>query len=349
MKFSNFDYFLPKKLIAQKPISPRDHSKLLVLKRKSGKILHWRFFQIEKFFKKGDILVLNNSKVIPARLLGFKKTGGRVEVLLLKQKERLWEALINTRKPKILLEIFFKKGLVGRIVKNLGEEIFLVKFNFEGKKFNDLLKKIGETPLPPYIKSKEKDNKIIEKQYQTVYADSKKEGSVAAPTAGFHFTKRLIYRLKQKGVQIEFVTLHVGLGTFKPVKCKNIKDHKMHAEYAEINKATIRQLLKAKKEGRRIIACGTTSVRVLETVLPKFLTTYDSPLNTFNGFLSTFIYPGFKFKVVDAIITNFHLPKTTLLMLVSAFAGKKLIDRAYQEAISKNYRFYSFGDAMLIC
>lgn len=360
MKLLDFDYNLPKNLIAQKPAKPRDYSRLLVLNKKDGKILHESFFEIDKFLKKGDIMVLNNSKVIPARLYGHKITGGKVELLLSKPKSReesVWECILKIKNPKIDLEIIFDKNFKGKIIKNLGEGIFEIKFNIDSRGLRKKLEKIGDTPLPPYIKTQEHKNiktkKKIKNNYQTVYADPKKQGSIACPTAGLHFTKGLIKRLKKKGIQFEFVTLHVGLGTFKAVKTRNIKDHKMHSEYAEVNKRTIQNIIKAKKEGKRIIACGTTSIRTLETVLPKYLNN-SSKIKSFSGEINTFVYPGYKFKIIDSVITNFHLPKTTLLMLVSAFIsedkkeGIKTLKKAYREAINKEYRFYSFGDAMLI-
>jgi S-adenosylmethionine:tRNA ribosyltransferase-isomerase len=359
MKLSDFDYNLPKNLIAQHPVSPRDHSRLLILSRKNNKFAHEKFYKIEKYFKKGDIIVLNNSKVIPARIYGCKKTGGRVELLLSKPKrgeENIWECILKIKNPKINSELVFDKKLKGKILKILGEGIFEIQFNINKRGFKKIFEEIGDTPLPPYI-SRQQNSKITKKQirknYQTVYADSKKEGSIAAPTAGLHFTKNLIKRLEKRGIEFEFVTLHVGLGTFKAVKTDKIEDHKMQTEYAEVNKKTIQNIIKAKKENRRIIACGTTAIRTLETVLPKYLKN-SSKIKSFAREINTFIYPGYKFKIVNGIITNFHLPKTTLLMLVSAFIsedkkeGIKTLKKAYLEAINKKYRFYSFGDAMLI-
>ena len=347
MKLSDFDYNLPKELIAQSPMKPRDHSRLLILDKKKGAIEHKNFFNILDYLKKGDIVVLNNSKVFPARLIGKKiVTGGKLEVFLLQKLEgNKWKCLLGGRGTKIGLEVEFKKELKCKVVKDNDDGTWEIKFNKSHKETIEIVEKIGRVPLPPYIESSRKSKVESQKpwndkiSYQTVYADDKKVGSVAAPTAGLHFTPTLINKLKKKGVQFECVTLHVGLGTFAPVKTDNIKKHKMHAEFVEIKKSAAARINKAKKEGRRVIAVGTTSVRTLESLLPK---------NKFSDWTDIFIYSGYKFKVVDAMITNFHLPKSTLLMLISAFAGKRNIDRAYKEAIKKKYRFYSYGDAMFI-
>jgi S-adenosylmethionine:tRNA ribosyltransferase-isomerase len=363
MKLSDFDYKLPKELIATEPIKPRDHSRLLLLDKLSGEIQHQYFHDLLDYLQRGDVLVLNNSKVFPARLIGHKETGGQVEVFLhqkLKptptplQGGELWNCILGGRIREGIL-IKFDKNLVGKILKNNNDGTWEVEFNKTGNDFMKLVEKTGKVPIPPYIEKQRnpqrylKPNRVSDTQdYQTVYADNNKVGSVAAPTAGFHFTPRLLKKIKNKGVQIEYVTLHVGLGTFAPVKVDNIKKHKMHAEFVEINKEVAQKILKAKKEKRRIIAVGTTSLRTLEGVLSlkikkpiNQLTTYQLPINIF-------IYPGYKFKIVDAMITNFHLPKSTLLMLVSALAGQEKIKKAYQEAIDKKYRFYSYGDAMFI-
>lgn len=355
MKIADFNYRLPKNLIAQRPTKPRDHSRLLVLNRESSKIIHDRFYNIENYLRKGDVVVLNNSKVIPARIYGEKETGGAVELLLSKELDNnIWECILKIKNAQVGRDIYFPKNLKAKILENKGGGIFNIKFNKNKKEFRKSLEEIGEMPLPPYIKKSTSTSKLnAKKQYQTIYADATKEGSVAAPTAGLHFTNRLIDKLKKRGVEFEFVTLHVGLGTFKPVQVDEVEDHKMHSEYAEVNKVTIQRILRAKEERRRIIACGTTSIRTLETVLPKYLNNKNE-IKNFSGAINTFIYPGYKFKVVDAIITNFHLPKTTLLMLVSAFIstdqvqGVKILKKAYRKAIEKKYRFYSFGDAMLI-
>ncbi|MDD3723666.1 MAG: tRNA preQ1(34) S-adenosylmethionine ribosyltransferase-isomerase QueA [Lutibacter sp.] len=368
MKLSDFDYKLPKELIATEPTKPRDHSRLLLLDKLSGEIRHQYFHDLLDYLQRGDVLVLNNSKVFPARLIGHKETGGQVEVflhqrvnsssLLLEEvarlKGELWNCILGGR-VKEDLEIKFDNNLECKILKNNNDGTWEVEFNKTGNDFMKLVEKIGKVPIPPYIEKQRnpqrylKPNRVSDTQdYQTVYADNNKVGSVAAPTAGFHFTPRLLKKIKNKGVQIEYVTLHVGLGTFAPVKVDNIKKHKMHAEFVEINKEVAQKIFKAKKEKRRIIAVGTTSLRTLEGVLSleikkpiNQLTTYQLPINIF-------IYPGYKFKIVDAMITNFHLPKSTLLMLVSALAGQDKIKKAYQEAIDKKYRFYSYGDAMFI-
>lgn len=360
MNLKEFDYYLPKNLIAQKPIKPRDHSRLLVLKRRNPetaemavKIEHKRFYDIADYFKQGDVLVLNNSKVFPARLIGKKeRTGGKIEVFLLnalrgvlplKNKGNTWNCLLGGHGRKEGLKIRFGKKLRCEVKKNNNDGTWEVKFNLSVKKMMEVIEKIGHTPLPPYIKRPaSKENAKDKKDYQTIYANKNKFGSAAAPTAGFHFTSRLIKKLKKKGVQFEYITLHVGLGTFSPVKEEDIRKHKMHPEWAEISRQTTERILKAKKEGRRIIAVGTTSARALESALNK------KGRNGFSGWVNIFIYPGYKFKIIDALITNFHLPKSTLLMLVSAFAGKKNIKKAYETAVRRKYRFYSFGDAMLI-
>ena len=337
MKLSDFDYSLPKALIVQKPVSPRDHSRLMVLDRKKKKIGHRHFYDIIDCLRKGDVLVLNDTKVFPARLIGQRReTGGKVEIFLLKPvNNNTWEALIGNRRKKVGQVVEFKKGLSCEIIKKIDDSVWLVKFNKSGDSLEKLIDQIGQTPLPPYIKATGFRNR-----YQTVYAQYR--GSVAAPTAGFHFTKSLIGKLKKQGIQFEFVTLHVGLGTFEPVKEENARKHKMHSEYAVLNEAAAERLNQAKKEGRRIIAVGTTSVRTLESFNIK------GKFKAGKKWTDIFICPGYRFKAIDAIITNFHLPKSTLLMLVMAFAGKGFIAKAYQEAVNKKYRFYSFRDAMLI-
>lgn len=324
-----FDYNLPKELIANIPCSPRDHSRLLYLRRDSGEISHKHFYDLPKLLRKGDVLVLNKSKVIPARILF-----GKYELLLLRQRNGgIWESIVRPGKA-------FKVGSKLQIGNDLAVSVLeVLPCGTRVLQFDGVLdlNKIGSAPFPPYIKG----SKASLSDYQTVYA--KDEGSVAAPTAGLHFTNDLLDFLKDvRGVQIEYLTLHVGLGTFRPVKTEKIEDHEMHSEFFSLSPGVASRLNSAKAEGRRIIATGTTSVRVLEScvengkVVPKTCET------------DIFIYPGYKFKFVDGMITNFHLPESTLLMLVSAFAGKDLIFRAYNEAILKKYRFYSFGDAMLI-
>jgi S-adenosylmethionine:tRNA ribosyltransferase-isomerase len=353
MKLSDFDYYLPKDLIAQESVKPRDHSRLLVLRRIGCQIEHRHFYELVDYLKAGDVLVLNNSKVFPARLLGRKEgTGGRVEVFLLRPVHgQCWQCLLGGRGCQIGLKIIFRFGLKAEVIKNNGDGTWDVKFNRPKPEMRQIVNRIGQVPLPPYIKRKsaESQKRKDRESYQTVYADEKKVGSVAAPTAGFHFTKRLIRKLKDKGVQFEFITLHVGLGTFAPVKVHDITKHKMHSEWVEVAAKTIKNIIKAKEEGRRIIAVGTTSVRTLEAIAGHILNpqTKVSP-HKFQGWVDIFIYPPYRFKLVDAMITNFHLPKSTLLMLVNAFAGRKCIDKSYQCAIKEKYRFYSYGDAMFI-
>jgi S-adenosylmethionine:tRNA ribosyltransferase-isomerase len=375
MRLKQFDYSLPKNLIAQKPINPRDHSRLLILSKSTGKIQHKHFYDIMDYLNKGDVLVLNNTKVMAARLIGKRaETGGKVEVFLLRKQSPLppfvkggneiWQCLVGGQRRKENLKIEFASGLKAEILKNNLDGTWNVKFNKGGANFMKLVEKIGQTPLPPYIKSSSAKAPEDKANYQTVYADDKKIGSVAAPTAGFHFTPALFKKLKNKGVQIEYITLQVGLGTFAPVKVDDITKHKMHAEYVEVGKNVLNNIIKAKSEGRRIIAVGTTSVRTLESVFNKLeighwkleirnkknskIKKINYKLSNYKNWVNIFIYPGYKFKIIDAMITNFHLPKSTLLMLISAFAGRKKIFKAYEAAIKKKYRFFSYGDAMLI-
>lgn len=336
MRLSLFDYHLPVERIAQIPVRPRDHSRLLVVDKQHRKLQHKHFFDLPQFLRKGDVLVFNNSKVIPARLIGKKETGGKIEVFLLhKISSDTWEVLLGGKGKKSSMNIYFSNGLHATVIAPYGRT-WKVRFSLSGKKLDDCIARIGKTPIPPYIK---KYARLT--TYQTVYADDSKTGSVAAPTAGFHFTKPLLKQLKDRGIQTEFVTLHVGLGTFAPVKTSQIEDHAMHPEFVEVAPQVMRRLRKAKKDGNRIIAVGTTSVRTLEAV-------WNKRGSGYKGLINMFIYPGYRFKAVDAIITNFHLPKSSLLMLVSAFAGRACIMRTYHEAIKRKYRFYSFGDAMLI-
>jgi len=361
MKLSDFDYNLPKNLIAQEPIRPRDHSRLLLLNKRTGQIEHKHFYNIVDYLEKGDVLVLNNSRVFPARLIGKKKeTSGKTEIFLLKKiKGDLWECLVGGRRKKEGLEIEFfgsdrlRPVMKGKLIKNNNDGTWQVKFNKKGNELMRVVEKIGQVPLPLYIKrnlipSEELSSYKDKDSYQTIYANPRKIGSVAAPTAGFHFTTALIKKLKKIGVQFEYVTLHVGLGTFAPVKVDDIKKHKMHAEYAEIEKKVAERILKAKKEKRRIIAVGTTSARTLEGFLAGNIAKSARQITNYKLPITLFIYPSFKFKIIDAMITNFHLPKSTLLMLVNAFAGKKTINKAYKEAIKRKYRFYSYGDSMFI-
>jgi len=340
MNISDFDYDLPKELIAQSPTIPRDNSKLLVIDRKTGKISHHVFNQIESMLGKNDVLVLNKTKVFPARFFGTKDTGGKIEVLLVEEiRKGVWKALT---KPglKVGQIITFKD----RVFKGVGhdEQTVLLETDLERNELFDLLQKYGHTPLPPYIHNEDPETKL-RTQYQTVYA--KNIGSVAAPTAGLHFTGELLEKLKNNGVQIEYVTLHVGLGTFVPVKTEKLENHKMHSEYFEVEKDVAERLNKAKKNGKRIIAVGTTSTRVLESIADENGTLKTRSLK---GNTDIFIYPGYKFKFVNALITNFHLPKSTLLALVYTFGGTDLMKKAYVEAIKNKYRFFSFGDASFI-
>ena len=337
MNVKDYDYYLPEELIAQNPLEKRDTSKLMVLKRDENLLKHETFYDIVKYFNEGDVLVVNNSKVLPARLHGKKvDTNAHIEVLLLKETNKdVWEILVKPqRRVKVGTTVSFNDKLTLEILELRGSGIATCKLIYDGILY-EILEELGEMPLPPYIKKK-LDNRD---RYQTIYA--KELGSAAAPTAGFHFTDEIIKKLLDKGVEILEVTLHVGLGTFRPVEVLKVEDHKMHSETYYIDKLTADKLNEAKKNGKKITAVGTTTVRTLES-------------NFDNGFkpgifeTNIFIYPGYKFKVIDHLITNFHLPKSTLLMLVSAFYQKDKIIEAYQEAISKNYRFFSFGDAMLI-
>jgi len=349
MDLSLFDFNLPKHLIAQEPLKKRDSSNLLVLNRKEQRIQHKKFFNIVSYLNEGDVLVLNNSKVFKARLVGYKDvTFAKIELLLLKrlslEDETLWEVLIKpAKRVKLQTSIFFSQDFSCVVTEVKGEGIYIVKFQLpKNLSFFKLLDKLGNVPLPPYISLKGNAKlKSLADMYQTVYA--KKVGSAAAPTAGFHFTKELLLAIEKKGVKIVFVTLHVGLGTFKPVKTDDITLHKMHSEFYQIDLKTALLINKAKESGKKVVAVGTTVVRTLETVFLKY-----KCLKECSGFTDIFIYPGFEFKVVDFLVTNFHLPKSTLLMLVSAFASRELIMKAYEEAIVRKYRFFSFGDAMLI-
>ncbi|MDD2681308.1 MAG: tRNA preQ1(34) S-adenosylmethionine ribosyltransferase-isomerase QueA [Patescibacteria group bacterium] len=348
MSLKDFDYSLPQELIAQEPAKPRDHARLLCLDKNNGGIIHRRFDDLSKILKKGDILVINDSKVFPARLLGHKKeTGGRVEVFLHKHKQAfIWECLIGG-KVKAGAIIVLGLGLEGRLLADQGDGTWLVSFNFEKEKFWKILERIGRMPLPPYITPNEKQH-LDRVRYQTVYAAKKNIGSVAAPTAGLHFTKRLLKQLSALGVLLVPVTLHVGLGTFASVKEDNIIDHKMHSEYVSITKKSAQLLARAKKNRQRIIGVGTTSCRVLESYGQAIKQGKLSLGESYNEWTEIFIYPGYKFELLDSLITNFHLPKSSLLMLVSALAGEREIKEAYKQAIASNYRFYSYGDAMFI-
>ncbi|CBH21433.1 S-adenosylmethionine:tRNA ribosyltransferase-isomerase [Acetoanaerobium sticklandii] len=340
MKTNDFYFDLPEDLIAQVPLKNRDESRLMTLDKNTGEVKHKTFRDILECLNDNDILVLNNTRVIPARLFGFKaETNAEIEILLLSRKDiNTWEALTKPAKRlKLGTKIIFGDGLLIGIVKELQEDgIRTIEFEYEGI-FEDVLDRLGNMPLPPYIHEKLEDKE----RYQTVY--SKVTGSSAAPTAGLHFTPEILLELKNKGVQIEYVTLHVGLGTFRPVKAESIFDHTMHKEYFEIAEDVKNRLNEAKKNGKRIVCVGTTSVRTLESSA-NILNNLDRN----SGWTDIFIYPSYEFKFVDAMITNFHLPESTLIMMISAFAGKTYIMDAYEEAIREKYRFFSFGDAMYI-
>ena len=343
MLTSQFNYNLPAKLIAQKPLLKRDLSRLLVLDKNSGQTKHCHFFDLPKLLQPNDVLVFNNSKVFKARLTATKPTGGKLEIFLLREiNASTWEAMIGGRGGDVGLVIKFNKNLSGKIIKQ-NENLREIKFNLSGKKLQAAIDKLGAIPLPPYIKQTAKLDR-----YQTVYA--KTRGSVAAPTAGLHFTKKLLAQLKKKHIQLEYVTLHVGLGTFAPIKADKIENHKIHTEFATVDSATAKRLNQYKKQGRRIIAVGTTTVRTLEAFAKNPHSSNPHPTLSLEGRgeIDLYITPGYKFKFVDAMITNFHLPQSSLLVLVSAFAGYNKTMTAYQTAINKKYRFYSFGDAMFI-
>ncbi len=340
MKTSDFNYYLPKELIAQTPLKQREKSRMMLLDKKSGKIKDEIFENIGNYLKKGDTLVLNDTKVIPARIFGHRANKEEmIEVLLLKQnEENRWQCLVKPgKKMKIGTEIIFDEKLLRANVVNILEDgQRIIEFKYEGI-FNEILDKLGTMPLPPYITEKLEDKDM----YQTVYC--KNLGSAAAPTAGLHFTKQLIKELEEKGINIVYVTLHVGLGTFRPVKVEDVTKHIMHSEYFLIDKKACDIINNTKRQGRRVIAVGTTSCRVLESA-----TDENGIIHPMAKETSIFIYPGYKFKMLDALITNFHLPESTLIMLVSALAGKDNIMSAYDHAIKQKYRFFSFGDCMFI-
>ncbi len=339
MKTSDFDYYLPEELIAQTPVEPRDNSRLLVYDRKKDEILHKRFFDITEFLRPGDVLVRNNTKVLPARLYGYTEHGGRVEVLLLKRFNLTeWEVLVKPgKKAKPGVKLTVNEELSLEVVSTMEETGGRrVRFFFDGI-FEDIISRAGEMPLPPYITEKLKDKE----RYQTVYA--KVDGSAAAPTAGLHFTNELFEKIEDLGVETVDVLLHVGLGTFRPVKDEEITAHHMHSEYYEISEEAAEKINRAKKEGRRVIAVGTTAVRTLESAADENGLVRAVKENT-----QIFIYPPYKFKCVDVLVTNFHLPKSTLIMLVSAFAGREKVLNIYKTAVEERYRFFSFGDACLI-
>lgn len=345
MTVSNFDYFLPEELIAQTPLSERPSSRLLVLDKETGEVNHRTFRNILDYINEGDCLVLNDTRVLPARLLGTNATGAAIEFLLLSQKESdpqsggdIWEIIVRPgRKCTPGKVITFGDGLLtGEILEVLDNGNRIVKFSYEGI-FNEILDKLGEMPLPPYIHEKLSDRD----RYQTVYA--RHDGSAAAPTAGLHFNEEFLEEIKSRGIKLAFVTLHVGLGTFRPVKVENITDHEMHKESYVVSQETAEIINNTKKSGKKVICVGTTSTRVLESIADD-----NGYVSACSGETGIFIYPGYKFRCLDALITNFHLPKSTLIMLVSALAGRENVLNAYNEAVKEKYRFFSFGDAMFI-
>ncbi len=352
MLISEYDYNLPEELIAQMPADKRENSRMMVLNRKDRTISHKHFYDIVDLIEPNTLLVMNNTKVLPARLIGHKDTGAKIEVFLLKQNHEThdngenWEVLIKPSKrvkPDTIIKI--SDELSVRVIKRLEENgEWLVELIYKGDNVLDILHKNGNIPLPPYIERKipnEDLKKLDFERYQTVYA--KDEGSVAAPTAGLHFTKEILKKLEEKGVELAYVTLNVGLGTFRPVQCENVENHKMHSETFEISEKAAEQINKAKADGKKIVAVGTTTVRTLETAYQKY-----GCIKACHDHSELFIYPPYEFKVIDNLITNFHLPKSTLLMLVSALAGKDFIFDAYKEAIENKYRFFSYGDCMYI-
>ncbi len=340
MRKEDFYFDLPEELIAQDPLEDRSSSRLLVLDKETGKVEHHVFREIIDYLQEGDCLVINDTKVIPARLIGFKiGTDAKIEVLLLKRKENdVWETLVKPgKKAKVGTRISFGDGLlVGEVVDIVEEGNRLIHFEYEGI-FEEILDQLGQMPLPPYITHQLEDKN----RYQTVYA--KHSGSAAAPTAGLHFTPELLKEIEEKGVQIARVTLHVGLGTFRPVKVDNILEHHMHSEFYQIDEEAAEKINRAKESGHRVICVGTTSCRTIESAADK-----NGKLHATNGWTEIFIYPGYEFKVLDCLITNFHLPESTLVMLVSALAGREQVLSAYEEAVKEKYRFFSFGDAMFI-
>jgi S-adenosylmethionine:tRNA ribosyltransferase-isomerase len=339
MKKEDFYFDLPPELIAQTPIKQRDHSRLMLLDRRTGKTGHLHFYELPKLLRPGDCLVLNDSRVLPARLYGKKETGGAVEVLLLVDRgNRMWECLTRPgRKAEPGTRLIFGDGELSAVVREVCEGgNRIIEFEYEGI-FLEILERLGKMPLPPYIKEELKDSE----RYQTVY--SREVGSAAAPTAGLHFTKELLKEIEDMGVSIAYITLHVGLGTFRPVKVENREEHEMHAEYCIISPETADKINSTRRTGGRIIACGTTSCRTLESCSDD-----SGHVIARSGWTNIFIYPGYNFKCIDGLITNFHLPESTLIMLVSAFVGRENILNAYEEAKRERYRFFSFGDAMII-
>jgi len=339
MKVSAFNYTLPERLIAQHPAQSRDHSRLLVLDRRLETIQHRHFYNLPGLLREGDLLVLNNTKVLPARLLARKDTGGRLEVLLIHPlTDSVWSCLVKpAKRARKGTALTFAGGVSATVVDEGEEGLRSIRFSLEGQAFLAKLDEIGQMPLPPYIHEQPEDPG----RYQTIYAQT--PGAVAAPTAGLHFTQELFAQLEDRGIGRVYLTLHVGIGTFRPVAVDNVEEHNMHSEFYVLEQAAAQTINLARAQGRRIVAVGTTAVRVLETVAQE-----DGTVVEASGWTDIYIYPGYRFKVVDALITNFHLPHSTLLMLVSALAGRELILNAYNEAVAREYRFFSFGDAMLI-
>ena len=340
MKTADFDFYLPEELIAQTPLERRDASRLLTLDKHTGAVEHHHFYELPQFLKPGDCLVLNDSRVLPARLIGHRPTGGACEVLLLVDRgDKCWECLVRPgRKLRPGAQVIFGEGkeLTATIEEELEDGKRLVRFYYEGI-FLEILGHLGKMPLPPYIKEELRDNE----RYQTVY--SKVVGSAAAPTAGLHFTPELLEQVQNMGVKVCYVTLHVGLGTFRPVKAEDIQDHEMHSEFCMISRETADIINETKRNGGRVICVGTTSCRTIESFAAE-----DGTMTERSGWTNIFIYPGYRFKVLDALVTNFHLPQSTLIMLVSALAGREHVLAAYEEAVKERYRFFSFGDAMFI-
>ena len=339
MKTSDFDFYLPEELIAQTPLERRDASRLLTLDKTTGAVGHHHFYDLPQFLRPGDCLVMNDSRVLPARLIGHRPTGGVCEVLLLVDKgEGLWECLVRPgRKLKPGAQVIFGEGqLTATIEAEVEDGKRLVRFHYQGI-FLEILEQLGKMPLPPYIKAELQD----QERYQTVY--SKVVGSAAAPTAGLHFTPELLEQIRNMGVKECYVTLHVGLGTFRPVKAEDIQDHEMHSEFCQISQETADIINETKRNGGRVVCVGTTSCRTIESFAAE-----DGTMTARSGWTNIFIYPGYKFKVLDALVTNFHLPQSTLIMLVSALAGREHVLAAYEEAVREKYRFFSFGDAMFI-
>lgn len=337
MKVTDFNYDLPKEYIAQHPMEPRDHSRLLVLDKDTGKIEHRHFYDLPEYLRPGDLLVFNDTRVIPARLHGVKETGAHVEVfLLIRHDAKEWEALVKPgKKLQVGAKISFGEELSCTVTGHTDYGGRIVRFKYDGV-FEEIIDRLGETPLPPYITEPLEDKE----RYQTVY--NRERGSAAAPTAGLHFTKELLQKIKDMGCEEVFVTLHVGLGTFRPVSAENIEDHQMHKEFYTVSAEAAAAINKARAEGRRIVAVGTTAVRTLESAGA------SGTMQAGGAWTQIFIYPGYKYKFVDALVTNFHLPQSTLLMLVSALSSREIILKTYAEAVKEKYRFFSFGDAMFI-